>query len=817
MSNVHLPPLAGAKGNGLVSSSQGALSTTAQQQQQAKKRSGHTNQTNIANVAIAALEKKRTAMKYVAKMNRDNLLKDKALYRTERAINLSNLREMMRMFQLRGDKTVTIEDFKSTFGKVLDESLTPEQLGLMFMKIDANTDNSVDWDEFSTFILLREERQSKMREEASVQLFEVPNLMNPKPKIITPHHESVVAIAHLETSKKFVTASREGTVCFWSDKFRLQKTFLNVGYVGTLILIRAHDTLRTLQLDGRQVMKHVGTNKNNALMDRDTPWIHDLVHVAPLNKFAVASDNHEITFYSWTRIRFDLKDATALCLDWWHDADNADCETCSLFFGTDAGLVYTVTIVSSAFAVKNDNSSKSECLTLLMETFGRTAATKGMGAVSKRKAHDGWVGKVQYYHDLHAVVSCSVDPTQSLTVATQDGKSSWTHFSAPVNHGVNTFVYSRFPVALITGGTDHTLRLWNPHRLRNPMASFKGHNAPIIDLAVNEAHGQVISLSVDDTIKASRSLPMVLSLINLMNSDHHLLGRLRAQIWDIRKQTCLQTINDAESAQSPNDSLNRILFLPAASTMFAMARNISHYKLKKSDDAPAGAVASGTHAHSGAQIAPGKLVHVKTHDFPLRAAIYNPVFKQVITACDGGVVSVWDAFTGVHIFKFAETHGKSELTAIAFDRGHRKLITGGRDGTIFVWNFHNGQKIKELVKNDSCEVTDILQIEMHHAKYIVAVGWDRKVTLFLDDPNNADDRQHPFSVFPQDQVWHTDDIMCVAFAQPNVLATASYNGEIVLSNVTSGHLMKRLKWPDSHKAETAKSIEKGTSHNLVRT
>ncbi|KAJ3385854.1 hypothetical protein HDU84_001983 [Entophlyctis sp. JEL0112] len=78
---------------------------------------------------------------------------------------------------------------------------------------------------------------------------------------------------------------------------------------------------------------------------------------------------------------------SALCLDWWHDADNAHCDTCSLFFGTDAGLVYAVTIVSSAFAVKNDNSSKSECVTLLMETFGRTAATKGMGAVSKREAH----------------------------------------------------------------------------------------------------------------------------------------------------------------------------------------------------------------------------------------------------------------------------------------------------------------------------------------------------------------------------------------------------------------------------------------------
>ncbi|KAJ3337675.1 hypothetical protein HDU83_008546 [Entophlyctis luteolus] len=74
------------------------------------------------------------------------------------------------------------------------------------------------------------------------------------------------------------------------------------------------------------------------------------------------------------------------------------------------------------------------------------------------------------------------------------------------------------------GGADHILRLRNPHRLRNAIASFKGQSAPIIDPPVNEA-------------TSARVLPC---------AD---LGHPQA-------------INDAESAQSPNDSLNRILFLP---------------------------------------------------------------------------------------------------------------------------------------------------------------------------------------------------------------------------------------------------------------
>ncbi|KAJ3017644.1 UNVERIFIED_CONTAM: WD40 repeat domain 95 [Siphonaria sp. JEL0065] len=478
---------------------------------------------NVALIAQMALDKKREKLKYVAKLNKDNLLKDKALYRAERDINLNHFRELMNVFQL----------------------------------------------------------------------------------------------------------------------------------------------------DGREVMKHLGSNKNNPLIDRETPWIHDIRYMKPLQKFAIASDDHEITLYNMAtmqgKIRFDLKDSVALSLDFWFDEENPDAETCTLFFGTDLGHIYSVNIVNSAFVNKNENV-KNKCVTMMMDMFGR-GSTKGMGTLVKRKAHDNWVGKVKYYHDWHAVVSCSIDPLASLVVAIQDGKNSWSYFSAPVNHGVNTFVYSRFPVALITGGTDHQLRVWNPHRLKNPMASFKGHSSPIIDLVVNEQNGQVISLAVDNVIK--------------------------------------------------------------------------------------------------------------------------------------------DALSGVHIFKFSETHGKSELTAVTFDVGHRKLITGARDGTIYIWNFHNGQKIKELVKNDNCEVTEIIQIEMHATKYIVAVGWNRKVTIFLDDTDS--DKEYPYSTFPSGNEfppWHNDDIMCVSFTQPNILATASFDGGIVLSNVQSGHLLKRLKWPNHEVANINKSIEK---------
>ena len=34
---------------------------------------------------------------------------------------------------------------------------------------------------------------------------------------------------------------------------------------------------------------------------------------------------------------------------------------------------------------------------------------------------------------------------------------------------------------------------------------------------------------------------------------------------------------------------------------------------------------------------------------------------------------------------------------------------------------------------------------------------------------------------------HSDDVMSVAFCPPNLLATASYDGEVIVWNMVSGH------------------------------
>ncbi|KAI9330378.1 WD40-repeat-containing domain protein [Zopfochytrium polystomum] len=720
----------------------------------------------IAQLALA--KKKGRQIDLVADTDSVNVLKDKALYRAEREINLSHFRELMQIFERAskdGKKQLDMENFKRAFGAVLGKGLTEEQMGLLFMQVDANTDNAVDWEEFSTFMLLRAERQTKMREEASIQLFDVPSTMLSFPKLQTRHHEAIIAVIFVPGQNRFITCSREGTLCVWTESLKLQRCF-------TSICSRRRHLRDTIEDLKPQKEKKVN------ILRSPTPWAHDCVLMANLNKFAVASDDHEITFYEYStlspHIRLDLYDSVALSLHYWVNSENPDNDVASLFFSTDQGYVCEFTFSIAAVIAQKKRKGEAITISLVSPSSYHPASlsTAPLGALggtlTRHKVHEDWAVKVRYYHELHSLVSCSPDPKASLVVAQRiatkpgGGGGRWSIFTAPVCKGVNTFAYSHFPVSLVTGGADRQLRVWNPHRLSHPMAALKGHNAPIIDISINDIDGQVISLSSDNMIK----------------------------VWDLRTMQCLQSLLDRMPLES-DVPLSRIFFNSSGKgKLLAVSNGIAEFKFKGKSDT--------------------QVTTSRTHEYPLRAALYNPNFRQIVTGCDGGVIQVWDALTGLKTFRFSEAHGKAEITAMGFDTGHRRLVTGARDGTIFVWNFHNGQLIRELVKPDSSEVTSIMYIEMNETQFIVATSWNKTVVIFEDDASAA--RIRPRAVYPNKKdptPWHHEDVLCCDFCPPFLLATGSYDGQIAISNLQSGHLIHRLKWPGADdKSNPNRSIDK---------
>ncbi|KAF3847495.1 hypothetical protein F7725_020523, partial [Dissostichus mawsoni] len=156
-----------------------------------------------------------------------------------------------------------------------------------------------------------------------------------------------------------------------------------------------------------------------------------------------------------------------------------------------------------------------------------------------------------------------------------------------------------------------------------------------------------------------------------------------------------------------------------------------------------------------------------SHDETVMCCGYSEEFRQVVSCSEGSVVKVWDFDTGRQVFEFGGTHDQSAITCMAFDPKGRRLITGGRDGCVKIWNFNNGQCLKTLRKGI----------------YVMSVGRDRKIDIYPDIPEGLHHVQRPQPSWQDDQKsGHKEDILCVAQCPPSLLATSSYDGEIIVWN-----------------------------------
>jgi hypothetical protein len=140
------------------------------------------------------------------------------------------------------------------------------------MKIDVDNDEEINWDDFSTYMLL----QSKGgREDCSnTKLFETTKVTTTGRNPI--HKEMIVKIQYLSHTKRFMSVCREGTVCYWNDSLKLQRKYLNAGQIQSE-LKRKSDAYH---FDGTEYR-----------------WINDALYIESIQKVVMASDDHQISIY----------------------------------------------------------------------------------------------------------------------------------------------------------------------------------------------------------------------------------------------------------------------------------------------------------------------------------------------------------------------------------------------------------------------------------------------------------------------------------------------------------------------------------------
>ncbi|KAK3740293.1 hypothetical protein QZH41_018524, partial [Actinostola sp. cb2023] len=547
------------------------------------------------------------------------------------------------------------------------------QLAIIFMKVDANCDGTVDWEEFCSYMLSENQLKDVMTSEDREMEFPFPAREVPSahrdtlPRITYFPKMSLSSDDPADTNGgRYVTVSKDGTLQFWSMDLHPLRTYsLSNGY------------------DSKA---------------QRTMWVTDCVVLPNAKKIAVSSADREIAFYDCSANSFEKQfvlsglDYCVLSMDYWCNPHKLNEVTCRRVPFPEVLL-------------------------------GRHANAK---AIQFTGLHADWVRKVEYYPTLQCFISCSTSSENSMYLGDVDRKKTKSMFRT--RKGINSFDYCKEWNVIVTGGLDHHVRLWNPYVTMKPTSILKGHTACITHVLVNSDKGEIISAAQDKVIK----------------------------IWDMRDLCCVQTIPSRSLLPGPH---------PISSIYYSSKLHC---------------ILVGTNQFSvleGKNEEPSEEREVASHTKPLCAALYNDLFDQVVSACHGSVVCVWSIENGEKVIQFSNAHGDSEITSMTFDQSKRRLITGARDGTVKIWNFNNGSCLRELEPVDEEEITGILSFKQK----IIVVGWNKKIVIYKDCRDDEEDIPRIWPAF------HKEDILSIAFHPPSVVATSSYDGDIKVWNLDTGH------------------------------
>ncbi|XP_047248313.1 WD repeat-containing protein 49 [Girardinichthys multiradiatus] len=667
-------------------------------------------------------------------------------------ISLDDLQKLKLAFEesdVSGTGYIDVKNFGHILKKCLKEpDMGNAQIHSLLKKINYSDQGRISWVEFSTYLL----QQYKAKEETVRRSKQV--AFNLPATVRDCGHGVTIVNIHSTHDGTVLTVREDGLVCQWSSELKPQRT------------------------------------KHMFKVHRRSKWVTDFALMSEYNKLMIGTGDGEIQFYELSSLepycQISALGTIPLTLDYSYTGS----DNCCFLYGDMEGCVTIILLSTAEDTLRLWNRlPKAENVPNIAI---KNAVLSQKVTFVRWKVHHDWVTQVKYFHSFQAVASSSNEETSSLVLGCvlpsthsaqqlkeirevcYEGKNrkiqlSWipqarasgdqTVFS--VCKGVKAFDLCQKHSLLVTGGMDRLLRLWNPRFSEKPTAILKGHSSPIISLCISSEDNQIFSVSTDSTVK----------------------------IWHIQDQCCLFTADPIVSGIHGN--VSACSYSPAMRSLYVAADCIAVLPLMLRSK-----------RHSRITI---------SHDEAVMCCGYSKEFRQVVSCSEGSVVKVWDFDTGRQVFEFTATPDLTTITCMTFDLKGRRLITGGTNGCLKVWNFNSGQCLKTLKKEGKCHlVSDCIFLEVQGFSYVVAVGGDRRIDIYSDVPEDLYHVQRPQPSWKDDlKNGHKEGILSVVQCLPSLLATGSYNGEIIVWNVASGSINCRFVGPLAAKEQNTEGLDTG--------
>ena len=430
-------------------------------------------------------------------------------------LQYARLQGIFEKADLDGECGLSIDEFQHAIKKTVGGNLNKKNIKTLFMKLDANCDGVVDWEEYVTYNLLEYQEKTQMIE-----------MMRDKPfppetqDIPSRHRDMIVRVAFFPSIQKrgpgrdridyssgrYVSLSKEGVVVFWNLKMKKTKSCLCYSHT-----------------------------------DRATnPWFTDMTCMYNVNMLAITSTDRDITVFDLQGNKFQKRyyltgiENCITAMSYW--SDMSDLNIAVMLWGDTSGNV---------FVLKFDQALRGGPFGPLSgkDPFKRVSLPEvirgfyiGIKGYRLGKIHDDWVSQISYVPILNCMMSCCQHSDSSLYISDMEKKKITNMFK--VNKGILSFDYCPINNIIVTGGMDYLVRVWNPYVNSKAIVILKGHSKPVTHVVINSSKNQIISIDKGRNIR----------------------------VFDMKDQTCIQQLTGRVIKLGPF-SISAICFNPITQTL----------------------------------------------------------------------------------------------------------------------------------------------------------------------------------------------------------------------------------------------------------
>jgi len=716
------------------------------------------------------------------------------------SIDLKALKALKRLFV--EAQELSQEQFVEAFTEVLGKNLSEQELTHLFMKIDANCDGAVDWDEFTDFLFLNsaEDKGSEREEESAQYLAATIDFFKMNNGIRTFHRDSIMSLRFLREKNRIMSASADGVVSFWhptklshESSFRASLSTRRKFFLTDSVVLEASNKLAVSSLDEGVSIFDMATGSFKSLFKIP---LKRLCHCAPLRLGYFFDQSKQIE---------------------------------SLQIGDDRGCVHVYNMPERIWNFSDEG--------ILRNTAGQ--ALEDSAAESRRnyrlslECHDDHITHVEYVPALSSLLSSSLD--RNISILDMERGKLRRKFEGH-KKAVFTFTWSVAKL-VASAGLEREITLWSPFSNRK-VASLRGHGASIRKLASNEDNWQILSLSADNTLK----------------------------VWDLRNHKCVQTLSSAGEDSLENVPVSKpapvqeMIFVSDHKSIITASTRLRIFPLRPVCDAFEARAHNSLvvrvlfnsnfqqivsldergglrlwNMDSGACISKlglrnsSEMDEIDLSSSKLAAGVVTDNIAVSHDAVDAAKEISASIQQGENLSLFQKSNFEFH-TAACFDHSGRRILTGSSEGSCLrIWNFSNGSLLKTLVKAPfgedgarmaKSEVTAVVHASISgQNNFVLSVGHDGKIFIWKDDSSENDAVQGYYACLPlqideMSRNCHQGEISSVTLCSPDLLVTAGADGQVLVWSIATKKFIRKLH-RDKLSIENVVMVEDDHSERLV--